>query len=88
MGTEEKKLKQTLLFIAFILLLFGYYSTHRSTDNSRLKHSVPEIHAFPHDTDNKVLRSGTLSDDIKHEETEYLIPNFEHYNHIDHHLGK
>jgi hypothetical protein len=59
METGEKKMKQSILGIALILLLFGYYSTQR-TDISRLKNTNIQNDISLTDSNNEAPQSETL----------------------------
>ena len=69
METGEKKIKQSILSIAIILLLCGYFSAQPSTDSKQLEKTDREIEIFYPDIDNKLHQGETLHDGIEFKET-------------------
>ena len=77
METGEKKIKQSILSIALILLLCGYFSAQRLSDSSQLKNAEQENNIPHHSIDNTMQQDETLNENSELEETGDLILKLE-----------
>jgi len=68
MEAGEKKIKQSILFIALFLLLCGYYSSQKPDDSTQLENSKSEIETIHTNIENKVQSEEPLIDNVKNEE--------------------
>jgi formate/nitrite transporter FocA (FNT family) len=74
METGEKKLKQSILCIALLLLLCGYFSAQQATDNSlsdgngQHKNSDGKTEIFNPGIESNVIQCETFYDDIEYNE--------------------
>ena len=73
METGEKKIKQSILSIALVLLLCGYFSAQRLTDGNQLKNAEQENNILHQGIENKTQQDKVLYDNTELEETGNLL---------------
>jgi len=66
MGTRDKKWIQSILIIALLLLLYGYYSIHQSVESSGGKNFEQKIDDFHHDFGNITHDNDIFFNDFIH----------------------
>jgi len=65
MGTGEKKLKQSILFIALFLLMCGYYSSQQPFDEKEPENAAEKVEILHPGSEDKMNGDKIFCDDIE-----------------------